>query len=81
MIRPSQLRLARLCVETVYFKNYAYTFDKNGFVSKERILEEPDSIDLNAVSQSDSQGDADADASAESTPETTPEENGDGEKL
>jgi signal peptidase I len=68
-------------VETVYFKNYAYTFDKNGFVSKERILEEPDSIDLNAVSQSDSQGDADADASAESTPEATPEENGDGEKL
>ena len=68
-------------VETVYFKNYAYTFDKNGFVSKERILEEPDSIDLNAVSQSDSQGDTDTDASAESTPEATPEENGDGEKL
>ncbi len=28
-------------VETVYFKNYAYTFDKNGFVSKELVPEDP----------------------------------------
>lgn len=36
-------------IETVYFKNYAYTFDENGFVSKTLVSERPDAQDLNSV--------------------------------
>ena len=39
--------------ETVYFKNYAYTFDENGLVSKELISEQDDSKDLNSVRTSE----------------------------
>lgn len=36
-------------IETVYFKNYAYTFDENGFVSKTLVPERSDAQDLNSV--------------------------------
>jgi len=36
-------------VETVYFKNYAYTFDENGFVSKTLISECDDAQDNTSV--------------------------------
>jgi len=35
--------------ETVYFKDFAYTFNEHGFVSKERIPEAPDAQDNNSI--------------------------------
>ena len=50
--------------ETVYFKDFAYTFNEHGFVSKERITETPDAEENNSVpeesgSEDHSAGDAD----------------------
>lgn len=42
--------------ETVYFKNYAYTFDEEGLVSKILISEQADPQDLNSV-RTDENGD------------------------
>ena len=56
-------------VETVYFKNYAYTFDKNGFVSKELLPEDPNAqidTDSNPVPNAE----ADPDTPAEEKPKT-----------
>lgn len=46
-------------IETVYFKNYAYTFDDNGFISKTLISEPSDAQDLNSVPSDDIKGDGD----------------------
>lgn len=35
--------------ETIYFKNYAYTFNEHGFVSKTEVEEMPETQDLNFV--------------------------------
>ena len=55
--------------ETVYFKDYAYTFDENGFVSKTLISEQSDARELNFVPDEDS------------SPEEAPAGDGDGEEL
>lgn len=42
--------------ETVYFKDYAYTFDENGFVSKTLISERSDAQDINFVPEKEAEG-------------------------
>ncbi len=42
--------------ETVYFKDYAYTFDENGFVSKTLISELSDAQDINFAPEGSSDG-------------------------
>ena len=46
-------KLGSRFVETVYFKNYAYTFDEKGLVSKELIAEQDSPKDLNFVQTSE----------------------------
>ena len=46
--------------ETVYFKDYAYTFDENGFVSKTLISERSDAQDINFVPENGESNDADS---------------------
>ena len=46
--------------ETVYFKDYAYTFDENGFVSKTLISERSDAQDINFVPENEAADDADS---------------------
>ncbi len=44
--------------EKVYFKEYVYTFDEKGFVSKELISEQPDAQDLNSVPDDSAENDS-----------------------
>ena len=46
--------------ETVYFKDYAYTFDENGFVSKTLISEQSDAQDINFVPENEAEDGADS---------------------
>ncbi len=51
-------------IETVYFKEYVYTFDDNGFVSKTLISEQADAQDFNSVPEdgaADDSADGDGD--------------------
>ena len=50
-------KLGSSFVETVYFKDYAYTFDENGFVSKRLISETSDAQDINFVPEKEAKGD------------------------
>ena len=46
--------------ETVYFKDYAYTFDENGFVSKTLISEQSDAQDINFVPENEAEDGVDS---------------------
>ncbi len=61
-------KLDALFIETVYYKNYAYTFDDNGFISKTRISELNNAQDFNSEP-------------ADSADTESADGNGDGEKL
>ena len=46
--------------ETVYFKDYAYTFDEHGFVSKTLISDTPEAQDKNSVPEESGSADSDS---------------------